>query len=225
MSYDLSLVGLNAVLSNSGARDKLGKLVHYSARGLAGLASEFIARSAKGSPTQILAQDAHRYLRALFVRIMDSRRTVRWLSSTSIVLNLMKPKCPWGEENRFAFTVSQSALVGWHLIDHLRWLQQIGWVRGDQARSKRISFASFVLSASVSLGHWLRQLARAPLADAEAETKRMTTVWKNIVKAGLTLVACLHISELFKSHEVICGACGAVAAGIDLSNAWPKITK
>ena len=152
--FDTSLKGLHAFLGTSLGRDKLGKLVHYSARGVAGVAADLKEAYPKGSREQELAQLVHERSRALFVRIMNSRRTLRWLSSTSVLLALSKP-CPW--DNQLAFYVAQLGMMWWHLTDHIRWLQQIKWLPGDQARSKRIGFSGFLVSAIVSFAYHFRK--------------------------------------------------------------------
>mmetsp|Transcript_9436 Transcript_9436/g.26749 ORF Transcript_9436/g.26749 Transcript_9436/m.26749 type:complete len:234 (+) Transcript_9436:53-754(+) len=219
-SFDLSLTGLNAFLATSVGRDKIGKFVHYGARGIAGLAADAMAAAPKGSPQFLRAQWVHDKARSLFVRIMDSRRTVRWLTSLSVIIALRKDVYPW--KNRNAFIVAQVSFMFWQLVDHVRWLQQINWLPGDQARSKRISFTGFVISSLVSLWYFSGEL-RDEVAKGENSTpSKLHTLRLTVTKHFLTLISTLHISEIYLSHEFICGACGAIASGIDIYQTFPR---
>ena len=52
---------------------------------------------------------------------------------------------------------------------------------------------------------------------AENKTKRQ------LLKQVLTFVSVLHISEIFKTHEIVCGSFGAVAALIDVYELYPRV--
>jgi hypothetical protein len=43
-----------------------------------------------------------------------------------------------------------------------------------------------------------------------------------LAKSAMTFVMCLHISELWASHEVVCGLCGAASSVIDLFLLFPR---
>ena len=45
---------------------------------------------------------------------------------------------------------------------------------------------------------------------------------RQVVKHFVTVLACLHISEVQLLHESICGFSGAIAAAIDIYNIYPR---
>mmetsp|Transcript_17467 Transcript_17467/g.21069 ORF Transcript_17467/g.21069 Transcript_17467/m.21069 type:complete len:221 (+) Transcript_17467:95-757(+) len=215
--FDVSLSGVNTFLGNSSGRDKLGKLVHYGARGVAGIAADYKDSLPKGSEGQVFAENVHAKARSLFVRIMNARRTTRWLSSTGILLALQKP-CPW--DNRPAWLVAQYGMVWWQLTDHIRWLQQIKWLPGDEARTKRIGFTGFFISAIVSFLYHLKQFLTVEETEKKKKARKL-----QIVKHFVTVLAAGHISEIAMSHEAICGFGGAIAASIDIYEMFPRKEK
>mmetsp|Transcript_10336 Transcript_10336/g.20343 ORF Transcript_10336/g.20343 Transcript_10336/m.20343 type:complete len:234 (+) Transcript_10336:187-888(+) len=228
MSFDLSLVGWNKFLATSSGRDKLGKFVHYGARGIAGYAAQLMLKYPKGSAEYAKAAFIQEKARALFVRLMDSRRTNRWLSSIPIIIALRSGKCPWREDASVAYIVAQLGMVWWHVIDHIRWLQQIGWVSGDQNNSKRISFRGFVLSSLINTWYVLTEIQRelTPGGDGKEDKKAEKEKFMrrlNLVKHLATVISTLHVSELFLSSEPICGACGALASVIDIYQMFPRV--
>ncbi|GBG25383.1 Hypothetical Protein FCC1311_016012 [Hondaea fermentalgiana] len=229
-SFDLSLAGANKFLATSVGRDKVGKFVHYGARAVAGLAAQSMENLPKDSPEYAKVALVHQRARSLFVRIMDSRRTNRWLSSLGIILALRKAKYPWREDATAAYVVAQLGMIWWHVGDHIRWLQQIGWVPGDQARSKRISFTGFVVSAVLNVAYLLSEIQLegkqvSAKEDEEAVKKQKFHRRLNLVKHLVTVVSTLHISELFMSSEPICGACGALASAIDIYLTFPRLAE
>jgi hypothetical protein len=228
MSFDLSLVGWNTYLSSHAGRDKVGKFVHYLARAITGLLADRLKALSKGSPEHAAAQYYHDKLRALFVRIMDSRRTVRWFSSLGIVITLRKGPEAWPWKHKPAFFVSQLAMLVWHYVDHYRWLQTIGWLQGDQLESKRVSFSAFSLAAAVQTvyyGNELREQLEEGAksgADADKQAANALDTKLNLAKSALTLVSVLHVSELWLTHEFVCGITGAAATVIDIYQTFPR---
>lgn len=217
---DLSLVGVNKFLATVSGRDKLGKAVHYSARCVAGMATEAMEAAEKGSPAHAQAEYVRVQARGLFVRLMNARRTNRWLASIPIIVALSKDRYPWRSDG--AFVVAQLGMVFWHVGDHVRWLQEIGWLAGETARTKRIAFSGFVVSSVVSFAYFLTELGREAKQDKVDEDKARR-LRLNIVKHFLTIISTLHISELFMTSEPICGAAGAVASLIDLYTLYPRV--
>lgn len=54
--------------------------------------------------------------------------------------------------------------------------------------------------------------------------KQKNATRRQVVKHFVTILACLHISEVQLLHEAICGFCGAIAAAIDIYNIYPRIS-
>ena len=215
--FDISLVGVQKLLGSSTGRDKVGKLVHYSARGFAGIFADLKEGYAKGTPEHEFVAWCHDKARALFVRIMQARRTTRWFAEIGIFLSLFKP-APWKDAPQM-FYVAQTGMLWWHILDHYRWLQQIKWLEGDQAVTKRVSFAGFVIAAFISFFYFLNKLIKTP---AEETSEKKAATRRQVVKHFVTVLATLHISELLTTHEAICGFGGAIAAAIDIYNLFPK---
>jgi len=218
LPFETSLAALNNYLGTSAGRDRIGKFVHYGSRGIAGVADDVVKSTEKGTSLHENALFVHQKSRSLFVRLMDARRTMRWLSSISIILTLKSGKFPW--KNKSAFIASQLGMIFWQIGDHIRWLQQIGWLQGDQLRSKRISFTGFVLSSLINTMHFLSEFI-ASKDETDEEKKKVIKL--NLIKNAVTLISTLHISELFLSHEGICGACGAIASSIDIYLTFPRV--
>lgn len=59
------------------------------------------------------------------------------------------------------------------------------------------------------------------LVDDSKEKEIRRSVWKH----AANLVATLHISELWTSHEVVVGAAGSLAAAITIQELYPKKKK
>jgi hypothetical protein len=230
MSFDVSLAGWNAYLGTHAGRDKIGKFVHYLARGITGAYAERLKALSKGSPEHASAQYYHDKFRALFVRVMDSRRTVRWFSSLGILITLRKGPEAWPWKHKPAFLISQLAMLFWHYVDHYRWLQTIGWLQGDQLQSKRVSFTGFSIAAAVQTLYYGSELiehveeeANGAAADANKRAAKALDIKLNLAKSALTLVSVLHVSELWLTHEFVCGMTGAAASVIDIYQTFPRI--
>eukprot|EP00924_Labyrinthula_sp_SR-Ha-C_P005432 maker-scaffold_1-augustus-gene-31.50-mRNA-1 protein AED:0.04 eAED:0.04 QI:0/0/0/1/1/1/2/0/608 len=212
---------INKLLANSTGRDKVGKVVHYTARGMAGVVNEVRDMYAKDSPDYAFYDYQAQSLRSLFVRIMEARRTTRWLTSLK-TYTVLKGKCTWSSPA--AFYLAQGGMLWWQIFDHLRWLQEIGWVNGDSKAMKRFSFKGFVLSAFVSTQYFLFKYLKERKDDS-VDYKQLKATKLQLLKNMLNLIATLHISELKISHEAICGFAGAISALIDLYNIYPKKEK
>ncbi len=223
-SFDLSLVGLNTYLNTHNGRDKVGKLVQFIARGIAGYLADLKDASPKDSDIYAFAARYHTLFKNLFTRIMTARHTVRWLSSLGIIIALRSGNRPWGKDDNThrAYVTSQLLLLWWHFFDHVRWLQQIEWLSGDANKMKNVAFTGFAMSAAISFAYNVK-LYLNPTPDMLSDENRMQAVIRQIIKHGVTVVANLHISELYKTHEVICGACGAIASVVDIYDTYPRV--
>ena len=116
MMYDFSLVGLNTYLNTHNGRDKIGKVVQFVARGMAGYLTELEKAYPDTSEQRKVVQQWRKKFQDLFVRIMQARHTVRWLSSLGIILALRSGNKPWGkgETEHRAWVASQLLLLWWH---------------------------------------------------------------------------------------------------------------
>lgn len=241
-NLDLSVRAVHTFFNQRGSRDKFGKTVHYGARGWA----DFCGRLAAALPASSGAVGLLLWLQAklnvLFKRVMNARRTVRWLSGTGLLLPLLEhAKKP----QPLPLQSARALLFSWTVLDHVRWLQQIGWLYGDQARSKRIGFSLATLSWFISFCWNVKKLAASkqqpqPRQEAGSEVgmekKKKTFVgggvpsmsaedaatWRNIIKFGLMTISACHISELYTTSNFICGTFGSACAAIDVYNLWPR---
>ena len=164
-------------------------------------------------------------MRALFVRIMNARRTTRWLSGIPFFLALRAlatdGTCPW--KNKAAFLVSQGGMLWWTTLDHYRWLQEIGWVSGDSKETKRFSFKGFVAASLASSLYFGNELHAEYAKKEDKDEKKLFSLRLNFVKHLLTLVSTLHISELYLSSEHVCGFFGMIASMIDIYTLYPRL--
>ena len=176
------------------------------------------------------------WFKRLMTAVGDARRTVRWFSSLGIVIALKKlaetGACAWAD-NKLAFAASQLALLWWHAGDHYRWLVMNKLVHSTMPqaelsalslRLKNVSFTGFVIASAIQSVYFAQKLINPPPAlladkDKEHETQR------SLIKSVLTLVATLHISELYMTHEVVCGLAGAATSAIVIYETFPRQQK
>lgn len=223
------------LLGTYGGRDKALKLIHYICRTTSGGLVDVINGMPKSDPKRIALQTKQKLIHSVFVQIMESRRTFRWLASLPVLLGLYRGKSAW--KNKNMFIIAQLGLVWWHVIDHVRWLQRLGLVTsGTVQRSKQISFAGFAVSNLVSTIYFGQQVwaaqgkrksvgSNGSIPDVTSSSTAISTRVKDqlqLAKSAMTFVMCLHISELWMSHEVVCGLCGAASSAIDLFLLFPR---
>jgi hypothetical protein len=177
----------------------------------------------KDSPKKVEIEARRLFFRRIMVAVGDARRTVRWFASLGIIIALKKlvetGVCPW--TNKVAFVVAQLSLLWWHFGDNYRWLVMNQLVEGDATKLKNVSFTGFVISSSVSSAYFAHKLMSPPpgmLVDVQKERETQ----RNLIKNLLTLVATLHISEIYPTHEAICGAAGAITAAIVIWETFPR---
>lgn len=187
------------------------------------LDQDLLADLPKDSPRRVELEAKRQFYRRIMLAVGDARRTVRWLASLGIIIALKKlvetGACPW--TNKLAFVAAQLSLLWWHLGDNYRWLVMNQLVEGDSIKIKNVSFTGFVVSSAISSAYFAHKLISPPpglLADVQKERE----IQRNLVKNLLTLVATLHISELYPTHEVICGASGAICAAIVIWETFPR---
>jgi hypothetical protein len=226
MSFDLTLQGFHTFLSTHAGRDQVGKFVNYGTRGAVGVLADLVTRLPKDDPQRKSLEEWRIFLRKIMVSVGDARRTVRWFSGLGIVIALKKlwekGEAPW--DNKLAFAVAQLSLLWWHAWDHYRWCVATQLIQGDQTRIKNVSFTGFVISSFVSSVYFAHKLLTPPpglLVDKEKAKENQ----RSLAKSFLTLIATLHISEIYMTHEAICGAAGAVTSAIVIYETFPKIKK
>ena len=231
--FDLSIQALHTFFNKHGSRDKFGKVVHYGARGWA----DFCGRLAKMLPATssgaILLLFLQTKLTALFKRVMGARRTVRWLSGTGLLLPILEH----GKKPQpLPLQAARGLLFSWTVTDHIRWLQQIEWLPGDQARTKRIGFSFAALSWFVSFCWNVKKLLQQRDRSENAmESEQKSTgnnnvclspedaaTWRQIIKFGLMTISACHISEVYTTSNFICGTFGSMCAAIDVYTLWPR---
>ena len=239
---DLSVRAVHTFFNQRGSRDKFGKTVHYGARGWADFCGRLAAALPSGSSgTVALLLWMQTKLNALFKRVMNARRTVRWLSGTGLLLPLLEhAKKP----QPLPLQSARALLFSWTVLDHVRWLQQIGWLYGDQARTKRVGFSLATLSWFISFCWNVKKLMASKQQQKQQQAAEkgnekkaiggdgvliatsMSTedaaTWRNIIKFGLMTISACHISELYTTSNFICGTFGSACAAIDVYNLWPR---
>ena len=231
--FDLSVQAIHSFFNKHGSRDKFGKVVHYGARGWA----DFCGRLAKLLPATssgaVLLLFMQAKLTSLFKRVMGARRTVRWLSGTGLLLPLLEHK---EKPQPLPLQAARGLLLSWTIMDHVRWLQQIGWVPGDQARTKRIGFSFAALSWFVNFCWNVQKLLQQKrrtvsviksnqkslrAEDVELSSEEAHT-WRQVMKFGLMTISACHISEIYTSSNFVCGIFGSLCAAIDVYTLWPR---
>ena len=195
-------------LNKSAGRDKIGKFFHFLARFLSGY---YESKAIDGSKNYELNILLSKKFKLLWLRIMESRRTVRWLGFLGLVSSIKKDKIGTGSwKGRYNLHLTTSLLmICWYLVDHIKWLQQIEWLSGDQRLSKRVSFGFFSVASFLSGIHFTTR---------DGISLDSTKHWLNFIVN-------LHISELYSTGNITCGLCGTLSSIIDIYKLWPKKKK
>jgi hypothetical protein len=98
---DLTPEAVVKLLGSYGGRDKAFKLVHYICRTTSGGLVELLNRMPKNDPKRAALQTRQKLIHSVFVHIMESRRTFRWLASLPVLLGLYRGKSAWKNKNMF----------------------------------------------------------------------------------------------------------------------------
>ncbi len=72
-------------------------------------------------------------------------------------------------------------------------------------------------------GKHLEEEANGAAADTNKRDAKALDIKLNLAKSALTLVSVLHVSELWLTHEFVCGITGAAASVIDIYQMFPRI--
>ena len=244
-----ALVVFHAFLAKPGARDKLGRFIQYGTRILRGVINEYIKGSAPGDHAALRAFLVKN--QSLMFWLMHSRRTFRWFKSTAALLALRRVllrggACPWGEGlDRKLFVVSRLLLVAWHLGDHTRWLTLIKWLPGGNPRMaslRRFSFGCFSIAQFLTTVHHLPRAFPGvfhhggggggdgvPVSwggggrkSVDTDPEAVRKARRACLKAALCTLTFCHVSELAKSHDVVCGVAAMVTSWMDMMDLWPS---
>lgn len=200
MALDISMQTFNGFLLTTPGRDVFGKFFQYLCRGFAGVFES-------SDP------DLHKKFKSVFVRVMEARRTTRWLMSINTFLGFFK-QASWN--SKLLFRLNQSGMLWWQILDHVRWLQETKTISGDPKQMKRISFLGFVFASVIGIFNFYKHLGE------EKDESKKKKIKLQLFKHCLSLICTLHISEMYKTHEAICGFTGATVALIDLHSKYPK---
>lgn len=203
---DLTPTALNTFLLTTAGRDVIGKFFQYLFRGLAGS-----LEGVKGW------EDTQKKVRRLFVRIMEARRTTRWLMSLNTFLALYKPAI-WDDE--LLFRLHQLGMLWWQVLDHYRWLVETQTFQGDAKQMKKISFTGFVLASLLGVIYHMKKAITMKSDDSAKVSENNVQLFKHF----LSLINTLHVSEIYTTSEPICGYTGALVALIDINSRYPRVS-
>lgn len=258
------------------ARDKTLRAVQYGSRGVRGVAAllgvwHYLPKRLSGRLVVLFGN--------LFARTRDARRTFRLLSTPTFVARalaslrlaasvMLQKKSgmssssgPPDTAGVFLTAGANAMCLAWCLLDHVRLLQEIGWVWPGARRvatTRRVSFGLFTLGSALSAARWARILALINSSNNKQEeiagisgtsfsnsndssigsssgssstggrTNALThhtesTAWRSLLKETLNVITFAHVSELFPTHDTICGAAGTAASLIDVSALWTSL--
>lgn len=231
-------------------RDKLGRLVQYGARGMRGVFTVLSNRFDSAAVVHKALRYLHQKCHLLFLMTARSRRTYRWLASTTVLLALRRillegKKCPFGDTtvDRNVFVGKSVLLLLWHFFDHARWLQTINFLPGSQIFTRRVSFGCFALSNFLVFAHTLPRAFPEIFANANrssdggdkadeklrmlhyrqrAKVYEKTKARRACLKALVSFITFSHVSELWCTHDWICGFTGVFTSCMDLQDLWRK---
>jgi hypothetical protein len=210
-------------LNKHSHRDKLGKIVHYGSRGFVGLCGNLLPLVSNTSMLAGMLLAAQGKFRVVFKNIMNTRRCVRWLSGTGIILDLIN-----GQHLSLRVKAIKGLLLTWMFSDHFRYLQQLKLIGGDQAFTRNWGFACACASWSLAAYHHTTLLmASKPVPNESTKERTQRTAANNkmkrqIVRNTIASISAAHISQLFVHSEAICGFFGAGAAAFDMWELFPR---
>ena len=142
---------------------------------------------------------------------------------------------PWGGgTDRQLFIISRFLLIAWHLGDHYRWLQLLKWAPGGNkgmARMRRFSFTCFSFAQFITFLHHFKGAfldggdgnGNGNGGDYKSvDDAKVAKARRACFKAALCTITFCHVSELVKSHDVVCGIAAMITSSMDIYDIWPS---
>ena len=220
-TLDLSIAGAAVFFGKYAGKDKLLRIVQYLL---------MWSRTLTGN------KERTAWMNAMFREVMVGRRTFRFFSSLGVLATLQRGLGGDDPLARQLNTCSKISIIGFHLIDHARWLQDLELLPGSTVDSKNRSFTCFAISsalAAVVQGRaWLGAPPRSPGGDdGLTQVQRMAAIRKKreaarraTVRNILVFFQCLHISTWFtKFGPKAIGVSGVISSAMDVCDLWPAL--
>eukprot|EP00040_Diaphanoeca_grandis_P016573 m.85698 g.85698 ORF g.85698 m.85698 type:complete len:229 (-) comp25891_c0_seq2:629-1315(-) len=219
----LNMTTIDVLFKSFVAREKCWRIVQYGARFFYGLTAMRLAKAQEAGDTALVKtlQLAHTQWVSLFSQVSTARRTFRWFSETGLIKQIQNPVA-WGKEWQIPFAVSRSLIVGWHILDHVRWLQALKWMQGDAGRTGRISFTLNTFAYVIELYYRLHSLSTVNTTTAEGK-KNQYRHREAAIKSALNIVTFGHVAQIMTTHDTVCGGTAVLASMIDLRALWPRV--
>ena len=141
------LATVKEVVAVAAARDKFWRGVQYGAKGVFGAIAVLIEQAhAAGDQGRLeVLEVLHTKWKKLATHVSGSRRTFRFFASAGLMVAVRRalvargpgvpPACPWGTQWTLPYAASKSLMIAWHLLDNVRFFQQIGWVTAGKPPS------------------------------------------------------------------------------------------
>eukprot|EP00397_Hematodinium_sp_SG-2012_P050696 GEMP01059055.1.p1 GENE.GEMP01059055.1~~GEMP01059055.1.p1 ORF type:complete len:225 (+),score=31.65 GEMP01059055.1:120-794(+) len=224
MNASKRLDQLAIFLDKTQGRDKLGRMVQYFFRFLAGMCGILAQRDLSADAISSIL-DVQIKFRSVQGMISDARRTNRWLKQIPIVLKLppMVRECleakPWDWVN----ILSKAVLSTFHTLDHVAWLRKVKVIPGDAKATMRYN-QRFLLAANA-----LQAIYQAGLyykhsedPDDERRKKKLRTIWMDSFRCLLMCVQSAHNGAIYETKEWICALSGVVTSAYDANKVWPR---
>jgi hypothetical protein len=210
-SADFSLGGLNKFLNSFGNKDKVARIMGYGARMMGGVFADAF-------PSPIWAPK----FANMKIKMSEARSSYRFMLSVPFLVKLTGD-CPWGRDasiHHGLFAVHQLGSIIWHLLDHVRWLQSLKFVRGDAKRMTKIAYGFFMIGQLAGSVHFY--LALASPSSEDSSPKKTAAARKGLYKTLLNAIAYAHISQMVVSHDIICGANAVITSSMDVYDGYPR---
>ena len=218
-SLDVSWAGAAVFMSKYSGKDKVARIVQYLLMAARVLWKDRPERMA--------------WMNQMFREVMVGRRTFRFFSSVGAIAALRKGIGGEDALARQLGTVSKCGMIGFHLIDHVRWLQDLKLLPGSTIDSKNRSFTCFavasaltmVVQARVWLGKPPRALSDGKISQVErmaALRKKREAARRSTVRNFLVFFQCLHISTWYTGFgQSAIGISGVISSSMDCCDLWP----
>eukprot|EP00939_MAST-03C_sp_MAST-3C-sp1_P002252 g2252.t1 len=175
---------------------------------------------------------------ALFLALMNARRTFRLLGSLPHIAALQSGKTPWGSSvvDKYIFVAHKVCMAIFPVVDHYRFFIMIGWVkRHTQAQVRNVAFRILCLGhilkavAMYRCGQRLEKECAGKKSRPESFVEKAGAFKRNLFKALLEIVCISHVSEfpVLKrfSNEVLCGFSGSASCALTLYEGIHNATK
>jgi hypothetical protein len=205
-------------LGSSDFKDKLGRLIQYSCRGVSGFISDF----------GIDAKDTVYQLTSIQGSLSEASRLAHFFKEWAVAPTIMTDLEETDPFTRNCKIVSKVSLVLFYLLDHASLLQKWKVIGGGSPRNTlKFALKLFTLAHAANLVLQLKKLREELELEGTAkyDQRKRDAAALNATKAALLVFQGLHISDLLKTRDSLVGLAGVASSLLELQALWPNKPK